>query len=647
MSTYSEQQIPGLAPTNPSASPILRATRWTITARLTAGFGTMVAMLLVMAAISARSADSSQNTVGGLVVAVEEVAASGQVAESALRVESTIGEYLLDPDNAEVSASLATSKAEFDARANRLAELVAGTARQEEFASALQGMNQMWSLFGNLREKTAESLRLQREVMEPAAAQLLGATSNMIAEANTAGVVPARAAARQSKVEFLEARLHTFAALASLADADRSSAVAAIASMVEGVNKSAANAECGAFAEQFTSLLPIVERFRESFVRIVDLRREVDTLLSKQLVPMQQSSLDKVEQLVAGLAQGAAKTGTTASASAGNARNFSYVLGGGVALLGVILALCIARGITRPVHSLVARIAAIQHSKDLTQRVEVRSRDEVGQLGAAFNELVGTLHNIIAEVRSGSQQIDLGGQHIANASQQLASAASEQASNLQSISASLEEMSSMTSSNADSAREASGLGEGCMRSVERGQEEMRAMTAAVEAIQQAASQIGQILKTIDGIAFQTNLLALNAAVEAARAGDAGKGFAVVAEEVRSLAQRSAEAARSTGALIEASNQSAQRGAEVAARVGTNLAEITANTQKVSTILGGIANACSEQAIGIKQINAGTSTLDNSTQQTAGNSEELAASAQELSSQVGCLRALVSVFRVQE
>jgi methyl-accepting chemotaxis protein len=647
MSKTNDQQVSGSAHLNSHEALGLRAGRWTITTRLTAGFGAMVAMLLVMAAMSARSAESSQGTVAGLVVAVEEVAASGQVAEGALRVESTIGEYLLNPDDPEVSAALTRTKGEFDRRASSLAGLVAGTAREQEFASALQGMNQMWSLFGELRQRTGESLSLEREVMEPTAAKLLETISGMITEANAAGVVPARAAARQSKVEFLEARLHTFAALASLSDVDRKNAMSAITSMVEGVNKSAANADCGVFGARFTGLLPVVERFRDSFARIADLRREVDAMLRNQLVPMQQTSLQKVEQLVAGIATGAAGAGKTASTSAVTARTFSYALGGVVALLGVILALCIARGITRPVHALVARIAAIQQSKDLTQRVEVRSRDEVGQLGAAFNELVGTLHDIIAEVRSGSQQIDTGGQHIANASQQLAAAASEQASNLQSISASLEEMSNTTSSNADSAREASALGDGCMQSVERGQEEMKAMTEAVGAIKNAASEIGQILKTIDGIAFQTNLLALNAAVEAARAGDAGKGFAVVAEEVRSLAQRSAEAARSTGALIDASNQSAQRGAEVAARVGTNLAEITANTAKVSAILGGIANACSEQAIGIKQINEGTSTLDNSTQQTAGNSEELAASAQELSSQVGCLRALVSVFRVEE
>ena len=299
----------------------------------------------------------------------------------------------------------------------------------------------------------------------------------------------------------------------------------------------------------------------------------------------------------------------------------------------------------KPIAALIARISEIRTTNDLTKRVEVKAKDEVGRLGEAFNGLVTTLHDIIAEVNTGSGQIDSGAGQIAGASQSLAQGASEQASSLEQISASVEQMSGMTKQNAENARQANSLADESKRSADRGQEEMAKMSKAVNEIKQSSAEISKIIKVIDEIAFQTNLLALNAAVEAARAGEAGKGFAVVAEEVRNLAQRSAEAAKNTSAMIEESTKRADSGVEIATRVGQALEEIAQSTNKVSTLLSEIASASGEQATGISQINQGVSQLDQVTQQNAGNSEELASSAEEMSSQVASLRELVAQFKV--
>jgi methyl-accepting chemotaxis protein len=286
-----------------------------------------------------------------------------------------------------------------------------------------------------------------------------------------------------------------------------------------------------------------------------------------------------------------------------------------------------------------------QGEGDLTKRVPVTAKDEIGRVAESFNQFVDKIERLVSEVKSGAVQIDAGGTQIASASQSMAQGASEQASSLQQISASLEEISGQTQQAAENARQANALAQESKQSADRGQHEMSQMNDAVNAIKQSSGEISKIIKVIDEIAFQTNLLALNAAVEAARAGEAGKGFAVVAEEVRNLAHRSAEAAKSTSSMIEESVKRSEAGVQIAGRVGQSLEAITVSTNKVSALLAEIASAASEQATGVGQINQGVSQLDQVTQQNAGNSEELASSAEELSSQVASLNDLVGQFKV--
>ncbi|XVJ59458.1 MAG: HAMP domain-containing protein [Tepidisphaera sp.] len=375
------------------------------------------------------------------------------------------------------------------------------------------------------------------------------------------------------------------------------------------------------------------------------LQQRRNELVKGQLAGLAATIAEDAHKLVIAIDE--AKDAALASTASTAARNevLSTVIASVLSLLGAVIALGIARSIIRPVSGMIARISEIRASNDLTRQVDVASRDEIGRLGEAFNGMVQTLHNIIAEVKSGAVQIDAGGTQIASASQSMAQGASEQASSLQQISASLEEISGQTQQAAENARQANALAQESKKSADRGQQEMSQMNEAVNAIKQSSGEISKIIKVIDEIAFQTNLLALNAAVEAARAGEAGKGFAVVAEEVRNLAHRSAEAAKSTSSMIEESVKRSETGVQIAGRVGQSLEAITVSTNKVSALLAEIASAASEQATGVGQINQGVSQLDQVTQQNAGNSEELASSAEELSSQVASLNELVERFRV--
>jgi len=280
---------------------------------------------------------------------------------------------------------------------------------------------------------------------------------------------------------------------------------------------------------------------------------------------------------------------------------------------------------------------------DLTATKPYESDDAMGELASGFDLMFDNISGVLNEVINGSAQIDAGAQQCASASQQLSEGATQQAASLEEIAASLEEVSSMIGQNAENAKQASSLSDEAQVSANQGSEQMTEMNDAMDSIKESSEEISKIIKVIDDIAFQTNLLALNAAVEAARAGEHGKGFAVVAEEVRNLAMRSAEAAKNTAGMIDQSVERANNGVQIAGRVSGALNEIVTSSGKVNTLLGEIASASHEQSEGIEQINKGIVELDKVTQQNAGNSEELAAGAEQTAAQVSSLRDTVSAF----
>jgi methyl-accepting chemotaxis protein len=257
-----------------------------------------------------------------------------------------------------------------------------------------------------------------------------------------------------------------------------------------------------------------------------------------------------------------------------------------------------------------------------------------------INSIVRPITRTIDELSSGSNQITGASGEISKASQSMASGASQQASSLEEISASLNEITSMTQQTAENARNAEGLVKDSVDKSKASKEAMGSLLSAVNDIKQSGDDTAKILKDIDEIAFQTNLLALNAAVEAARAGEAGKGFAVVAEEVRNLAQRSAAAAKKTADLIQASQKSSEKGVTLAEETAQSIEKIAESSGKIEAIVDEITKAADEQARGVSQVNAAIGSLDQVTQSNASQSEELAASSEELSSQALSINDLV-------
>ena len=177
--------------------------------------------------------------------------------------------------------------------------------------------------------------------------------------------------------------------------------------------------------------------------------------------------------------------------------------------------------------------------------------------------------------------------------------------------------------------------------VDQANKSMAGLTASMEDISKSSEETSKIIKTIDEIAFQTNLLALNAAVEAARAGEAGAGFAVVADEVRNLAMRAAEAAKDTATLIEGTTRKVNTGSDLVTGTNEAFIQVTDSASKVGELVAEIAAASDEQARGIEQVNTAVSEMDKVTQQNAANAQQSASSSQEMLSQAGWMKEMVT------
>ena len=300
--------------------------------------------------------------------------------------------------------------------------------------------------------------------------------------------------------------------------------------------------------------------------------------------------------------------------------------------------------ISRPLDEALSHFRAISGG-DLTQRVDVRSHDEMGQLMDGLKGMQQKLTTTISAVRDGAQSIATATAQISAGNTDLSQRTEEQAASLEETASSMEQLTSTVRQNADNARQATELARTASSVASQGSDVVSRVVETMSDINGSSQQIADIIGVIEGIAFQTNILALNAAVEAARAGEQGRGFAVVAGEVRTLAQRSATAAKEIKALIHESVERVGNGTELVGRAGRTMTEINDAVRRVTDIMAEIAAASEEQSDGIEQVNKAVTQMDEVTQQNAALVEEAAAAAVSLEEQATRMTGVVNVFRI--
>src|SRR5450830_1589892 len=390
-----------------------------------------------------------------------------------------------------------------------------------------------------------------------------------------------------------------------------------------------------------------INEYRKKFLavrdRIYKLKKEGDAdqiahVFEEEYLPVAKETQNKMRKLL-DFEQGKIDTiAHNVEETSDNSQRLILVLEGVILLSGLFFAVVLTKSITGPIN-VALDISRQVSSGNLTSKIKLVSKDELGDLVMSLQTMSEQLHVIVSNVRSGSDNIATGNLDLSSRTEQQAGALEETA-------ASIEQLTSSVRQNADNSSQAHQLVTSAAQVVGEGGDVMSELTQTMETINASSHKIVDIISVIDGIAFQTNILALNAAVEAARAGEQGRGFAVVASEVRALAQRSATAAKEIKLLIHESVDKVGSGSKLVELAGATMNKVVDSVQRANRLVSEINTASQEQAEGIRQVNQAIVQMDGVTQQNAALVEEAAAAAHALEEQAKNLKQLVSVFTLE-
>ncbi|MFV8833946.1 methyl-accepting chemotaxis protein [Aquisalimonas sp.] len=455
-------------------------------------------------------------------------------------------------------------------------------------------------------------------------------------------------------------------------------AVAAIAESVTALEQLIAEIIDAREEEMAETALAHMEAYQEAFLTIVDGTNERQTAIENNMEvngPLLVEDANAVQTTLFDDLRGIADQATADSAQATRLVTVLTVV---AILAGIGAAWLISRGILRPLLATNRTINDMVHEMtngngDLTRRVDVTTRDEVGELGHNFNQLMETLQALVQQISSDSRQLGDAAGTLDSITRRTTEGANKQKEETDQVVTAMNEMTATAQEIARNASQAAESARDSDQAAKRGQSvvsdtataiktlatEVERSAEAMNELRAKSENIGTVLDVIRGIAEQTNLLALNAAIEAARAGDQGRGFAVVADEVRTLAQRTQESTveiqriieelqngtQEAVSVMERSRDSARDTEQKANETGEALESITSGVATMNDMNAQIASAAEEQTATAEDINRNITTIREVVDHTAGDANQTEEAARDLTALSDRLQKLVGQFRV--
>ena len=339
----------------------------------------------------------------------------------------------------------------------------------------------------------------------------------------------------------------------------------------------------------------------------------------------------------------------------------------------IVIALMIVRSITTPLGQLDETISRVAENGDLTQRVPVSNRDEIGRVAEGFNKMMGQLQTIIREVNGASHSVTDASDSLAGSCGELAEMSHQQSSAVSGSAAAIEQLTVAITSVSETASDVRAQ---AVDSVEKTAEGAKVVSRLANEISSIEQQMGEIAQRVDAfvrsteaitamtqevrdIADQTNLLALNAAIEAARAGESGRGFAVVADEVRKLAEKSAKSAaeidsvtrsiKEQSAAVQSSIASGEQSISASGRLAEEVEVVLSHSHRAVELsmhgVSDITGSVSEQKIASTEVARNMEQIANMVEESNVSVQNISSSAKSLRELAQSLAATVAGFRV--
>lgn len=350
------------------------------------------------------------------------------------------------------------------------------------------------------------------------------------------------------------------------------------------------------------------------------------------------------------------------------------VSGGVIAIILVAIFVCLRQFFSVPMQHLIDLTKElVEGDGDLTRKVVINSKDELGQLAGLINQFVGKLHEVVSNIVTSAESVQESSSTAMSVSETNCNLLNENSQEISNTRTLVEGMSAafglVSEASNDAARssvevkqaaeEANSAAQQAVQSVETLTAHVDFAGEVIQNLENESQNIGQVLDVIRGIAEQTNLLALNAAIEAARAGEQGRGFAVVADEVRTLASRTQQSTEEIHVMIEklqngtrdavSAMQKGQAGvaasSEQIIRVNTSLDQIMSTVTEISTINDNLASQIGEQSTVASKININIDRVDELGQSVLGNATSTTDVCGDLKNISETLNLQVSTFKI--